>query len=1150
MDTVYSSYGTVESSEPATQLWIATTKAEAVTNPELASAILQATTLGADGLTGDGYFSPGFRAMIDSPETTLVRGAIGLGADAIPNPVPGLVVGGVNLFIDYANEKDQEKRKEFAEKIRIEQPELLLQAIERLPATYLAYQEIIEANTLPANVMAGIKSEKAKLDELWKQIPGPNSPAAILDAYTKNTQGTSSVLTKELGEKLNAVMTTGKSNAEKVREIEKILRNTSKDVAGLAVAVGQLQGQLDVLLTKEAPDDSAQWAQTLKDVRAVGSIVGLIVGINNPKEGKAIETIVSSAVAIAESVSILKKGFELAAFSSGLGASFAIAGALGVFGKQGGANVNAEILKAIEGVVKRLEQISRQVSAVDKKIDRLIDIAQTNFGLINFKLDKLESDVQLLSSYQTEVLYLQLQAPLENARTALALAASVEDKQNVIKKMVLEAYVLGIKNANQEIFTRTKTRKLSDYPKVISEIHKAWVLTARDAQKFREYTHVAQESGLSLVNLEAGFNRLLELNPSLVNDSVRYLIEDLLLHSDSSYPEEKRTGLLSALSWPPNGLHAESKRLLMKESLNGNQSNVCHPIIVDEALSSIKIALHSEMMFGHGGGALKPSITCPEIFRDLVLQLKWYQRAVAILGSDLAQVHAERHYLRACEHFLAVVSRGRIDSFKLSKKNLPALSWPSDLRLSLALSLGITKLSTAESQLFSPYLSRPRGWVVPDRSAESLNSSIREEDDCERLFDAARLSCLCQLTGGLESIDAWVDSPFMKEAWRGRGDYHEIYSLRVKSITDAVGADGEIMLWIRIDDRRRGIPDHYLKFNKPQYYGVDGPDPDAGSYTVYPANLYRRGHFTFGYSNNIKLEMSPGPYDDWAYRELVNRFGEVGRSVGGYSLDISLAETFAELKQMFEAKGIGLSFYMGTLAQPGDKVTRGLLNFLSTHCSLKNVFGDSPSQQGGRGRWLDCLDELCGAWAYKFTTKLAAAEWGKGIGDAVKMLPAPDLLIDGCDKAKSLTEIDGLLIGDSMRRLLNRYSVEFEPAIYYFEPGKTKNPIDPTVSRSLTLRIFTGDERIDNKDESYELFASVSGEANDRKLSMPKVREASGVWSSVFDRPALIPAVTVLPKIMSSLRSAEQLLVDGILVSGIIPEIDSEITSISEETPT
>jgi hypothetical protein len=747
-------------------------KHKASNDPELAYQII--STAHELGLSeAPDYLSPVFLAVFDSPGARRIQGHVTAAAGL--HPLAGFPVASAAVELSYFIEADKDKRKQAGLNIINTNHESLFSVIDRLPAIRRTWEELSEHESLSEIEKNRFREGVKKLEALDKNLPNPDASRDVMAAYAGALQSVTTAFPKEVAQQLIAVINSTKTSKEAIQAIRQKLEKIENKVDSLKISNEELSQLMNEVQQSDKANRQDKTKKMIAEVNAYGQVIGMIVGINDPQAGRAVETLVTSMTKLYEAKEALSTAFSMAAFSGGLGAAFAIAGALGVLGgrKSGGADSTTVILGAVREIAQRIEALSRQVHKLDEKLTRFIELTEVNFSVMAFKLDSIETKIDLLQLSIRDVAFQDIARELDQALNQYAYEDDPIKKRIELTKLSELCLSIGFDYACYDLYTGLNRTSEIDFGKKMSDLN-------RDLKKVADST---KQQELYEQFISNSLLRFLELNPFAVWMALNRLHDDLNQISDQNSSEEleQKKALLDAISWPPSQISDKAKIKITQSSLTsltGSKNEIVHPLVALRAFEKLLDPVQDAVLTNADGLNEKANQSTPSNFRDLYLLLQWYERVVAMIGIEEFGASVFREdYSANWDRSLELVIKARIGLNKPFCTN--------NLAVNHALALGFTRIKVAEDQsdVIDPYLPTPLPWTNPTWTPDWFQTKLNDESTLERLFDCAKLARRFSLSPGLESIAAWTDAPYggKHPSWVGQGDYHEVYQFRVSA---------------------------------------------------------------------------------------------------------------------------------------------------------------------------------------------------------------------------------------------------------------------------------------------------------------------------------------------------------------------------------
>ncbi len=538
------------------QLFTAVAKHKAATDPVLAYEIISVVNQVGAGAPPP-YVTPVFLATLDTAEGRRATGHLVTGAST--HPYAGPLFAAAQVELNYFIEVDNEKRKQAGLDIINNNHETLFSTIDRLPVLRRALEEVSENKYITDAERARYKSSLEKLKGLDQKLPSPALSRDVMGAYAEVLARMNTVLPKELSKQLFDSLNSTTNTSEALKDIRKRLRNTEKSVDLLTGTSDELtQMMLEVSQAQNKATQEAKSKELIAEVNAYGQLVGMIISIKDPQAGKAVDTLVTSMTKIYEAKQALSAGFSMVAFSGGLGAAFAIAGALSELGgkKSGGEDSTTIILKAVREIAQRIEELSRQVHKLDEKLSRFIEATSINFSVMAYRLESIEAKIDYLALMTRDTAKQALDLSLSEAVRNFQTETDPKKKRIALSKLSALCLEIGADFACRDLYTGlTETAKL-DFGQLMKGLKRDLEEAAKGTDK-----EVLLDQFLS-----DGLLKFLERNPFATWLAITRLREAIGDDTGDvlgvAKTRELKQAVMGETSWPPRGISEKASAMI------------------------------------------------------------------------------------------------------------------------------------------------------------------------------------------------------------------------------------------------------------------------------------------------------------------------------------------------------------------------------------------------------------------------------------------------------------------------------------------------------------------------------------------------------------------------------------------------------------
>lgn len=698
-----------------------------------------------------------------------------------------------------------------------------------------------------------------------------------------------------------------------VEEINKLLRPLSEEFKKQAEA--QLEAQ-----------DEAELERRIGEVVATGQILGLVIGLGDPKAGRAVTTAFEQGAVLYKSIRSMQAAFDagmglqIASLASGIGAVFAIAGALSALGGGGGGPSPTEaILNAIKTVMEGLSKLGEKVEDLSKDLKSFSARTDVSFASVDRGLARLSEQIVKTEITINAIKLEDIEGDLFAAVRDFRATGTAEKAFDLLK----QAYHTAIFEASRD----SQTSELESPSRLA---YLVWSL-GDSSKPFADWT----AAGAALTGGPGLLATALERYPTMLVRATDWFLE-VDAGRRAKFGDSLEVG---------SGLEDE----LSKQTLSNRRA--VSPFIATSAISAALDVAKRLLLRPDLAEDLYPDadLQPEEMLRDIARVVQWPYRAVSALAAPEARAQARRAYFRALEGLVNWVMTERLKASSLFPQSEPVVRF--------GLLMGAETLT---SGVWDPWyrmsfeLGGDTAAEPDDRGIPGHGSEIWASKDLSAAMMALDVIVAASGTLTLTSIRGWVDQPIAGQPeWFGGGEFHETYVVTAK-----VGG-------------YQDVPVLYL-------YLVDD-----GSASWYEGGFHRhitqKGHEgqevyldEFRAARGRKTEM--WDYDS-PHMDTINwgPFTDNGFvAVNAWLEDVKAAkdqEGLAELTERMSQQGVSIRTFVGS---PNlCEFARSKLLEAHTNEIAKSAAGKVAIPQG--------LIEACSsAWLNMMTIELALVESGQG----------------------------------------------------------------------------------------------------------------------------------------------------------------------------
>lgn len=542
------------------------------------------------------------------------------------------------------------------------------------------------------------------------------------------------------------------------------LENIGQDVSDIKESLQPLWDDLQQRMKKDAlAAQQAALEHTLSEVVAAGQILGLIVGLGDPRRGAAITTIFEQGAAAFKAFRAIQgaaaagTAIELASVASGVGAVFAIAGALSAFGGGGGGGPDPIqiVMEALKSITDGINQLGQKIQSLSEAVRDLGKRTDLNFAELDRGLSQITAQIgrldDTLRRIKLEDIERELFDGLRDFRTEGTGQAAVV--------LLKRAYSIAMSDASRNSQTgedMAPTQLARRVWSLADELAPQTGLRSEGSELIGgvHLLSLALELYPSLLARAAGAFMLAggEARRSFYGDSLR--VDSRLADPLSSMPFADRRAIHPRMATHAVGAAVEASRYLL-----------LRPDAIPEA---------------DAGGTLE----LPEMLRDTVRVAQWPLRVVEAIGTPVAAQEAAQAYARAVEALLEWTLPARAGNSALLKDW--AALYRSGLLLGACTVIDLDqRVRRFDWSMSFDEMNAGAGGPVKDGKPD-FGSNLWLDDDLNRAFGALTMAVEAGATVRLESVRAWVDNPMRNQPeWFGDGDYHEQVKITVQRPDEA-----------------------------------------------------------------------------------------------------------------------------------------------------------------------------------------------------------------------------------------------------------------------------------------------------------------------------------------------------------------------------
>jgi hypothetical protein len=917
----------------------------------------------------DQYAKPWALEYFEGPSGSLSLGGIGLVGNgiALTASVPrfgglqGMVAGGaiaiVGTGMQLYRDSLAEERTTLGKRLLNEDYNLVASMVASSWTVEKALNEIAMNQGAPTAMRTSARKSIDATSQ-WRKdnfLPDQSTPLEVLLQTDYPIDLSIKKAAEAASTKHDPKTETEKFESEFIAELQKIgvsLEDIKVSIEPLAV---DLKERLKAKMTAV---EQAESERKLGEFVATGQVLGLLIGLGNPKAGNAISTMVEQSAVLyktyraMESAIELNKAIQMTQIATGLGAFLAIASCLSAFGGGGtGPSTTEVILSAIEQVFDGLNKIGAQIEELSGEISSFSARTGVGFASLSVGIARVSGAIQNLENTINAVKQEDIEVDLFNATRDLRFAPSYTSAIGVLK----EAYTVAIKEASRLSQTGEST-KSSALASMIWEL----------SDNYRNFPE-RSSTGHTLRGGTQLLSTAIEFHPTLLGRAAEWFLEsDPLILAEFGVTLSVQSGLEDELS----SIALADKRVVSPQLTT---------TALAAALDAARILLvRPDLAITENPGAeLHPA----EMLRDIAKVVQWPYRVVNVLGAPEIRYQARIAYHRSLEKLMEWVLQARLSSTDLLN------DWSPVARCGVFMGVeqldGIGNVDTYRLYQHAAEPAEPAEMTLDEilKKTKDLQRVLLDvvpsprtdgiPDTAERILRNGEETLSPTLTvliaGGLSlelsSLRAWVDQPLTGHPeWFGSGEYHETFILTAKKN----GGQSVPILYFSIDDTGS---DSFWSNVFASSIDRTGADTGPTEYHLieYYAGRNRRTKMWEYDEPNPFPDLNFGPFTDHGYGLLNDWLDSIKSG--------NVTRSFSDVG--FDALGLGMQInaFAGTI----DISQLAMFEF------SERIFSDIEKAEVGRHLIPSNLLSSCfDSWLNMVTVELCSIECGAGNIDSLR----------------------------------------------------------------------------------------------------------------------------------------------------------------------
>lgn len=836
--------------------------------------------------------------------------------NALSEVLPGELASGVAMIgggIRLHRDASAMERRAIGQELLSRDPVRVQQAIANVAAVERAMYDMLRTPDLDRELKQAAQRGISKLVAFRSEhgLPDASTPIPVL-------LGVNPVLAEKLETLFDSAAQKHDPATEPLAhaaECRKQLEALGKQQTEIKLALEPITRDLEKRLQAEAAAaDEARFNRSVAEFVGTGQILGLLIGMHDPRKGKAVSTIFEQGGALMGAVRGMKKALDagaaiqMANLATGFGAVFAIAGAFSAFG--GGApDPSDAILEAIQAVMGGLKTVSRQLYDLNEDVRNLALRTGVDFAELDAAVAKLWRKLDGVSDTLVLIKFEDIEKTIFDARQQFSLSRTAEGA----RKLLGTAYATGIFESSR----RSQTYDTTAPTELIA------LVVAPGAEP------APRRAAMNLSNA-------LERYPVVLS-----LASGWLLEAGLAGPEEAQRML--SLTY---GATAD----LTLQQLE--HKNTIHPQITSLSLRAAYDALGTLMLAPRDEPApLDPAgLTDVAMAGDIIAVASWPRRVVRALDGPEVRKQALSAYCNAYSGLLNWV----IDQRCTHTNVCDFLNSQKQRRAVLTGASVVGKMIDATLGLPPEVENRVLLYPAPGNLRLPAEARAFEEGRDGHLWFALMLVARLGHKPVLESVERWVDRPLgaPQPPWLGFGDYHEVFAVKVPDLD----VPDRLIVWCYVYMRDPGHSD-VLRSEWANYYGQYGRDD------VYRDDGVELRSSRFGRVHDIDRRiyetwtepLNSAPFDNIASDALA------GEMSGG---DRSLDEFRDDMRQV-DGADILVTLFSGQQHDPDTYLRKLVMSRLVEGFSQNAPKLALPSR---------LVDAVARAWLVLATVELAAIQ--------------------------------------------------------------------------------------------------------------------------------------------------------------------------------
>lgn len=898
--------------------------------------------------------------------------------------VIGVAAGGVKLVRDGQGLS----RKELGTRLRDQDHGMLTSMV----SNTWAFEEALRKISTNPKANADMRNAAALgLDRMtaWRRqngLPDVDTPLDQVVAQVSDLNGEVAKARATAAQEHNPSKDYSKFESAFLAELEKI----GQGVSDVKEKMQPLWDDLQHRMEQEAlAAEQAALEHTLGEVVAAGQILGFVVGLGDPRRGAAITTIFEQGAVAFKAYRAMQgaaaagAAIEIASIASGIGAVFAIAGALSAFGggSGGGPDPIQLMMEALNAIMDGINQLGAQIQALSEAVRDLGKRTNLNFAELDRGLWQITTQISRLDDTLRRMKLEDIERELFDSLRDFRSDGTGQAAVALLKR----AYSIALSDATRNSLTG-ESMVPSQLARRVRGLADELALQTGIGSEGSGLTGSVQLLSLALEIYPTLLARAADAFMSAGGEARRAFYGDHLFVS-------------SGLADPLSGMSLADRRAI-------------HPVTATRAVAAAVEASRHLLLRPDSRPKtdVGEALELPEMLRDIVRAAEWPRRVVEVVGSPVAAKEAAIAYAEAIEALLEWTLLARTRHTGLLK------DWPLAYRSGVL--LGACKVAEFDhGELRSSWSMsfddiHASAGTPQKNGGQGYGSELYRDEDLSQAFEALAMAARAGGTVRLESLRAWVGSPMRNQPeWFGSGDYHEQVKITVQRPDEA-----KPITWFYVELRDPGWYD-----NSRLQHGYMSIADKRSLFDEQPSIMWRysagRGREATQWEDDgAGIAPNGAPFSDEAYSAIEASIIAVQNGVEG--------QGFQELAISLRDQNIEFSLYLGEIENPGEvaqaSVFKSLCNELQA--TLPGNFSLPASLQ----------ENLSQAWLNLVSTGLAALDFTPAQAEALHtrvMLTPPlayaaDELITSTFNSLHIQEAQW---GKSLQRLIKLFDEGANP---------------------------------------------------------------------------------------------------------------------------